>query len=497
MAHTTDSAAQPNAVPAATIPVTSPALAMGPALRRVALGEDSGDHDWTEVLESTPEHILQVVGELVSRHRADMATEFYDAMLGDGEASHFLSHDAVHTRLHASIQRWMETLFGGDHHQSQAMAALQRQVGEVHARAEIPVHLVSRGMRLLKARMFDHLVESGLSRRDLLVAAQYVSALMDLAFAEMSGAYVTSHEQGARTDEMFRMVTAGQNAALERHRQLAALTDWENGVLRALATGASVRNVPGLRSSSFGLWFQHKAPLLFNEAAELVGISSHVLRLDQTLIPLIVQDQQIGPTTATISGMGTTALRDFLADLEEVRFLVNAMFDRLSDLEAGRDVLTQLYNRRFLPTIMRRALLLSRREENAFGVLMLDVDHFKRVNDTHGHEMGDRVLQSVAALMTSYGRASDFYFRYGGEEFLAVLNEVDSAQAVAVAEKIRARIEAAEITLGEGRTLRVTISIGVAMHSGHPDYRHLINRADEALYRAKQTGRNRVCVAEE
>jgi diguanylate cyclase len=144
---------------------------------------------------------------------------------------------------------------------------------------------------------------------------------------------------------------------------------------------------------------------------------------------------------------------------------------------------------------MRRALLLARRHENAFGVLMLDVDHFKRVNDDHGHEIGDRVLQSVASLLISHGRASDFYFRYGGEEFLAVLNEVTEADAMAVADKIRARVEAADISLAEGKTIRVTISIGVAMHNGHPDYRHLINRADEALYEAKRTGRNRVCLA--
>lgn len=452
------------------------------------------DADWRTVLEGTPPHILEAVGALVSAHREAMATVFYTTMMADSEASSFLSHDAVHTRLHASIQRWMDTLFGGNHRQHAAMAALQRQVGEVHARAEIPVHLVSRGMRLLKVRLFDLLVQSELARHDLLVAAQYVSSLMDLAFAEMSSAYVHSHEQGARTDEMFRMVTAGQHAALERHRQLAALTDWENSVLRALATGAPVGHLPRLRSSAFGLWMQHKAPLMFEEAREIGGVAQHIDRLDHTLLPLIAVDQVQALGQPRLAG-AAQSLREFLAELEECRFLVNAMFDRLSDLEAGRDVLTQLYNRRFLPTIMRRALLLARRHENAFGVLMLDVDHFKRVNDDHGHEIGDRVLQSVASLLISHGRASDFYFRYGGEEFLAVLNEVTEADAMAVADKIRARVEAADISLAEGKTIRVTISIGVAMHNGHPDYRHLINRADEALYEAKRTGRNRVCLA--
>ena len=128
------------------------------------------DADWRTVLEGTPPHILEAVGALVSAHREAMATVFYTTMMADSEASSFLSHDAVHTRLHASIQRWMDTLFGGNHRQHATMAALQRQVGEVHARAEIPVHLVSRGMRLLKVRLFDLLVQSELARHDLLVA---------------------------------------------------------------------------------------------------------------------------------------------------------------------------------------------------------------------------------------------------------------------------------------------------------------------------------------
>ncbi|HRK39062.1 MAG TPA: diguanylate cyclase [Burkholderiaceae bacterium] len=450
--------------------------------------------DWHQVLTHVPTPILATVGAVVAQYREPLATEFYSAMMADPEATVFLSHTAVHTRLHASIQRWMDTLFGGQHDDPDGMAALQRQVGEVHARAEIPVQLVSRGMRLLKTRLVELLVRSDLSRNDLVLAVEYVGGLMDLAFAEMSAAYVRSHEQGARTDETFRMVTAGQNAALERHKQLGALTEWENTVLRGLATGLQMGTLASLRSSAFGLWVQHKAPLLFDDSPELERIAQRVEHLDGTLLPLVVSRHH-QPAQPGRSPDGSSVLRDFLADLEETRFLVNSMFDRLSDMEVGRDVLTQLYNRRFLPTIMRRELSLARRQENQFAVLMIDVDHFKRVNDTHGHETGDRVLQHIAALLMAHGRASDFFFRYGGEEFLAVVNEVDTAAAQQIAEKVRARVEQAEFHVNEHTPLKVTVSIGLAMHTGHPDYRHLINQADEALYRAKRSGRNQVCVA--
>lgn len=449
------------------------------------------DAEWVTTLATAPATIKNTVGAIVASHRADMAGEFYAAMLDDNDGRRFLSNETVHTRLHASLQRWLDTLFGGSHDQAQVMAALQRQVGEVHARAEIPVQLVSRGMRLLKTRLFFHLVHSNLNRADLVVAVEYISSLMDLAFAEMSSAYVRSHEQGARTDEMFRMVTAGQNMALERQRQLAALTEWENILLRSLVSRADLLNVLPLRVSAFGLWMQHKAPLLFEEAAELISIAQHIERLDGTLLPLLANEQ----SQKTDLGLHAV-VRDVLSTLEEAKYLVNALFDRLTDLEAGRDVLTQLYNRRFLQTIMRRAMKLAMRHENAFAVLMLDVDHFKRVNDQHGHDMGDRVLQHVATLMLSHARASDFFFRYGGEEFLAVINEVQMEQALLVAEKIRSRIEAADIVLGNGTALRITISIGVALHDGHPDFQRLITRADEALYQAKQAGRNRVVLAQ-
>ena len=447
-------------------------------------------HDWEEVITAVPDPVAGAVFQLIQAHSAELARDFYTVMMADSEAAQFLSHDAVQTRLTPSIQRWMGMLFAGRSSDPVALAALQRQVGDVHARAEIPVGLVSRGMRHLKVRIRSLLIGSNLGREELVNAVGYVGGLMDLAFSEMSSAYVRTHEQDARTDETFRMVTAGQNLALERHRQLAALTEWENGVLRALAVGSPLDAVHQLRASAFGLWVQHKAPLMFEAMSDLATIGDKISHVDHTLLPLLASLQTQG-----VVGEGSGVLRDLLAGLEEIRFVLNGIFDRLVDLEVGRDVLTQLYNRRFLPTILRRELELARNQHNRFAILMLDVDHFKKVNDSHGHDTGDRVLQHIAVLLQGQARASDFFFRYGGEEFLAVINEVTPEQALVVAEKLRARIGGAALAVSEQLSLQVTVSIGLAMHDGHPDYRHLINRADQALYEAKRNGRNRVWVA--
>lgn len=169
------------------------------------------------------------------------------------------------------------------------------------------------------------------------------------------------------------------------------------------------------------------------------------------------------------------------------------MFDRLADLEVGMDSLTQLYNRRFLGSVLKREIELCRRRNIGFAVLMIDVDHFKRINDEHGHEAGDQVLQQIAAQLLGNSRAGDFVFRYGGEEFLIVLAEADHAVALRVGEKLRKCIEETEMLLPNDRRLRVTVSVGIAASDGHPDYERIVERADAALYQAKNGGRNRVC----
>lgn len=156
--------------------------------------------------------------------------------------------------------------------------------------------------------------------------------------------------------------------------------------------------------------------------------------------------------------------------------------------ESGRDPLTCTLNRRFLPTILSREVTQAMRREVPFSVLMLDIDHFKSVNDTFGHTCGDRVLRGVAEKIVSACRASDFIFRYGGEEFLIALVEIDMDEAFRIAERIREMVaDASTDSFG----VKVTVSIGVATFDGHPDYTHLIEDADKALYKAKNLGRNK------
>jgi diguanylate cyclase (GGDEF)-like protein len=159
------------------------------------------------------------------------------------------------------------------------------------------------------------------------------------------------------------------------------------------------------------------------------------------------------------------------------------------------DELTQLYTLRFFQQTLAREVENYHRYGQKLCLLMLDLDDFKRVNDRHGHPAGDRVLQRVAKVLTTCVREVDVVCRYGGEEFAVILPGTDGRAAAVVAERIRARVDAARVDLN-GSSLHATISVGI---SSCPDdatsVRELVEYADRALYDAKQAGKNRVVAA--
>jgi diguanylate cyclase (GGDEF)-like protein len=168
--------------------------------------------------------------------------------------------------------------------------------------------------------------------------------------------------------------------------------------------------------------------------------------------------------------------------------------DHLEGL-ATTDALTKLYNRRHFETTARAELARFQRYFRPLAILILDVDHFKSVNDRFGHAVGDTVLTAIADACRSMKRASDIAARIGGEEFAILLPETNEEAARSFAERLRHEIsECGPIVQGE--KLALTASVGVAVASRHTTrVAALLRAADEALYQAKRTGRNRVCVA--
>jgi len=163
--------------------------------------------------------------------------------------------------------------------------------------------------------------------------------------------------------------------------------------------------------------------------------------------------------------------------------------------QAIRDPLTGLYNRRYLEETLWRELDRAGREGHSLSILMVDVDHFKRLNDTYGHPAGDEVLRTLGRLLQHHARSSDIPCRYGGEEFIVVLPDMPLDAARKRAERVRQDFADLRIAFG-GAELVATLSIGVSGYAGHGNTAdELIRAADLALYDAKQSGRNRVCCA--
>ncbi|HSR36700.1 MAG TPA: sensor domain-containing diguanylate cyclase [Desulfurivibrionaceae bacterium] len=168
--------------------------------------------------------------------------------------------------------------------------------------------------------------------------------------------------------------------------------------------------------------------------------------------------------------------------------------NRMAELEQLTllDPLTRLANRRFLENSIENCIRELDRYHWATGILFLDVDNFKQVNDDFGHDIGDEVLRRIAATLIANSRGFDLFGRWGGEEFLGVVRNVDTAQLASTAEKLRMLISHATIPVGTDTSLAVTVSIGATLLRHDDTLESVVKRADQLMYQSKKAGKNRV-----
>lgn len=212
-------------------------------------------------------------------------------------------------------------------------------------------------------------------------------------------------------------------------------------------------------------------------------------------VPLLARGERVGVVTATSERPAA-----FTTDhLELVRFISTTIALDIENVRLHRvavtDPLTGAYNREFLVARLPQEIEAAIDRDRSLSIAMVDVDHFKHVNDQYGHAVGDAVLAEVARRLRGAIRAGDLLVRYGGEEFLAVLPKADAGRAWEVGERMRQRVCERSFDVGDGLALILRISVGVAQWRTDENMPDLISRADVALYGAKQRGRNRVEVA--
>lgn len=215
--------------------------------------------------------------------------------------------------------------------------------------------------------------------------------------------------------------------------------------------------------------------------------------LEDLLLPSIVSSHTTENSASRWEFVATTAFFSFIALLGPAvigtriirrdRVLRKAMI-RMSQ----EDHLTGLFNRRRIAELIENEVLRATRYGTMFGVILMDIDHFKAVNDRFGHQTGDEVLIAIADVIRSNVRATDLVGRWGGEEFLIILPETDLGGSLSLAEKVRTRLESADL----GKISHKTASFGVTAFVEGDDLEAIIGRADGGLYAAKRGGRNRV-----
>ncbi len=185
--------------------------------------------------------------------------------------------------------------------------------------------------------------------------------------------------------------------------------------------------------------------------------------------------------------IGTATVLQFrYQDEQDLQF-----FERLRSIQ-NHDALTKAYNRRAFDAELEKEAAYARRHNEALALIMFDLDHFKRINDTYGHQAGDMVLERVSECIRGMMRKEEFFARYGGEEFAILVRNTDEEKVFLFSERIRRAVEKLEIT-HQGQRIPCTISVGIALLSGGASFslESFIHQADSRLYEAKRKGRNR------
>lgn len=311
---------------------------------------------------------------------------------------------------------------------------------------------------------------------------------------------------------LFREMIGGLAASYQLQTVTVVLLDPDCDIRHLLiAGGTNPRDIPGLILSEAlaGIspyYVNLQRPWLgtYNAADHQLVFTGNKGLGSIALIPLLYKERVIGSINfgaADAERFTKDHATDFLGHLGVIAsFALENTINRARLLRSGfTDVLTGWNNRRYLQLRMGEELARAKRDECTLTCLMIDIDHFKRVNDDHGHAAGDEVLREIAQCIESQIRVSDVAARYGGEEFVVLLPATDIRAGLLLAERIRGAVSAGSFDLGNGQSKTITTSIGVASvrpKSDDADLKSLgdglLARADVALYVAKSGGRDRV-----
>ncbi len=453
---------------------------------------------------STPE-LVATIQHKIAPCKDQIAHAFFQAMCTVNYADAFLTQSLIQDSLQPAFSRWIDTLF--QYRTATDMDAFIEQqlaIGRVHARINLPPHLFNCGIRVLKQEINRVLRKGDVSLKEYNQTSTLASMLIDLTTSLMNESFFGDMVVEERRSQALQLQMTGNELAVKCEQLRADIYHWYARILTILREEESIdrQHIPACTHTEVGLWILHKAPLFFPKSDDVDKLQRDIETIDSH-IQSILDLHQSAHTNQSILDLHQSAhTKAYHQALKTLDHMVNALSHTLSSLaqhsislDSGRDTLTRLFNRRYLDSILRRETHYCMLHHSAYVIILLDIDHFKAINDNYGHDAGDRVLAQMAELFTQHIRAGDFVFRYGGEEFLILLADMKIEFVSSFAETLLHTIAHHPFNIGLDTPLHCTISMGIASHQGHPDYNHVITSADKALYEAKRNGRNCFVIA--
>jgi len=327
---------------------------------------------------------------------------------------------------------------------------------------------------------------------DLVKQWQQKAAVLEIAKAREIAIAKDTNEKHKLTKELATIIESGTGKILidEIRKEFAEFINTEEDLTKQRYATASQTTLNVRKTSLFLMIF-----------SIILGSIISVL----TIRAIVDSVTRLMKSTEII-GSGNFEHRVEITSKDEIGQLstsFNQMADSLSDAYriikemSVTDELTKTYNRRHFNTRLDEEIERSGRYRHPLSLLLLDIDHFKRFNDIHGHQVGDDVLIGVASVLKSDARKTDVVARYGGEEFVIILPDTDESNAYVAAEKLRKFIEKNEFNISDGKNLTITASFGVSSlnmiaENVADKSREILKLADDAMYRAKESGRNTV-----
>lgn len=442
--------------------------------------------EWLPLYDGLKPEVKAILKNIAVEHSEALATRFYDFIFQDPDIARHLTYDLVQERLSRSLAKWVNDILTSEKDQLQALAERQYHIGSIHARIGIPAEAVLRGARQLKAGLIEYVRDNDkIDHQTGFATIHYAMMAISMAIEMMCHAYTLSHYRTTKNEEAYRLYSLMDNVPMEYGKQQASLSGWENSAIyNIVSENRTDINGTLLSESEFGLWFRHKCVRYFNKNAQMEEIADLITQVDHFITGWKSSD-------SSAEYKNTQALLQSIhIHCQKISSQLGVIFSSLSQMQNGKDSLTSLLNRRYLPVVLKHEVTLAMEHELPMTVAIVDIDHFKEINDNWGHMVGDRAIKHVADLLSNNIRSSDYIFRYGGEEFLLVLVETGAAEAFMLLERLRKSISQLPFNVGGETNITITTSTGYAAHSGHPDYNRLLRNADSALYVAKRSGRD-------